>query len=224
MTGKESTMTNTLPEFFAGIKNNDLALVTSLLDANPSLASARDEQGLSAVLTAAYYQHPEVTALLLERGAALDLFEACAAGSLKDVKTLLEQNPQQINAFAADGFQPLGLAAFFGHTEIARHLLSQGAQADVPSRNGLHVSPLNSAAAGGHLEIARLLLEHGADPNQPQADEFVPLHAAAQNGQRELVELLLAHGADRTLRNKYGQNAPDIALESEHPELASLLE
>jgi ankyrin repeat protein len=216
-------MTDDIPEFFPAIKNGDLALVTSLLDSNPSLASARDEQGLSAVLTAAYYQHPEVAALLLERGATLDLFEACAAGSLKDVKSSLGKLPDQINDFAPDGFQPLGLAAFFGHTEIARHLLSQGAQADIPSRNGLHVSPLNSAAAGGHLEIARLLLEQGANPNRPQADDFVPLHAAAQNGQRELVALLLAHGADRTIRNKYGQNALDIALESGHPELADLL-
>jgi len=216
-------MPDFVSEFFAAIKKGDVAAVTAMLDANPSLAAARDTQGNSAVLTCAYYQQPALATLLVDYGAPLDLFEACAAGSLEKVAAILKFNPDLLNDFATDGFLPIGLAAFFGHTEIVRLLIDLDAQVNTPSRNTLKVTPLNSAAAGGRLEIARLLLEHGADPNMPQSDDFVPLHAAAQNDQIEMIELLLKFGANTALKNKEGKTALDIANKSGHPELINLL-
>ena len=60
--------------------------------------------------------------LLIERGAVLDIFDACAAGRLERARSLLEANPSLVKGFAADGFQALGLAAFFGHPELVRFL------------------------------------------------------------------------------------------------------
>ena len=205
------------------IKKGDLAAVTQLLADDPALVNARDTNGLSAVLTAAYYEKREIVKLLVKQGADMNLFEACAAGALERVEEILKAHPEQVNEFAPDGFQPLGLAAFFGHTSVVKFLLVMNAAFDTPSRNGLKVTPLNSAAAGGRIEIARLLLARGADPNMRQADDFVPLHAAAQNGQRDMAELLLQHGADKTLKNKVGKAAYNIALDNGHTELAESL-
>ena len=94
--------------------------------------------------------------------------------SWKESKSILKRKPKLLNEFAPDGFQPLGLAAFFGHTEVVRFLIESGADVDTPSRNGLKVTPLNSAAAGRHYEIAMLLLERGANPNMRQSGDFVP--------------------------------------------------
>lgn len=210
-------------EFFEAIKQGDMNAIRRMVSDDPSLVDSFNEQGLTAVLAAAYFQQPAIAQFFVEHGASLNLFESCAVGNLDKVKRLLEKQPDHLNAFAPDGFQPLGLAAFFGHTEVVRFLLLRGADVNTPSQNGLKVTPLNSAAAGGHLEIARLLLEHGADPNARQADDFVPLHAAAQNGQRDMVELLLKHKADKALLNKQGKSAYDIAVEAGHSALLELL-
>src|SRR5215831_5974489 len=110
-------------DFFAAVKAGDNAEVNRLLDADPALITAKDENGLSAVLTAAYYQVPGIAQLLVQCGADLSIYEACAVGELARVKDWVEQQPEWVNAYAADGFQPLGLAAFFGHADIVAFLL-----------------------------------------------------------------------------------------------------
>jgi ankyrin repeat protein len=193
------------------------------LENDPDLAGARDAGGLSAVLTALYYGFPDIADLLIERGAPLNLFEASAAGRVDAVRETLDAAPRQVNAWAPDGFQPLGLASFFGHTELARLLVERGAEINSPSHNLLNVQPLHSAVAGQHLEIAALLLDHGADANARQGEGFVPLHSAAQNGQIAMIELLLAHGADPRVKNDAGKTPREIALESGHLDAAELL-
>jgi uncharacterized protein len=59
----------TTQDFWAAVKAGHSAEVTRLLDAEPALANARDENGLSAVLTAAYDQEPDIARLLVQRGA-----------------------------------------------------------------------------------------------------------------------------------------------------------
>ncbi len=209
--------------FLAAVQHGDLEQVTTLLDQDPALANARAENGLSAVLLAAYYGRPAIARLLAERRGSLDIFEASAVGNLERVKTLIGEHPALANALAPDGFQPLGLASFFGHYEVARFLVEKGAEVNAPSQNPQQVTPLHSAAASRSLEIARMLLEHGADPNARQNDDFTPLHEAAANGQLELVELLLAHGADINLSQKPGQTALAFAQQAGHPEVVSFL-
>jgi ankyrin repeat protein len=212
------------PDFWQAIETGDVAAVGAALDRQPSLLQGRNASGLSPVLTAVYYDQPVITDLLIRRGAPLDLFEASAAGRLEQVRELIEADPGGVNSFAPDGFQPLGLASFFGHLELVEYFLAQGAEVNTPSRNGLRVRPLNSAAAGQRLEIARLLLEHGADANARQGEDFTPLHAAAENGQVEMVRLLLDHGADPRAAAGSGRTPADLAREAGHAQAAQVLE
>jgi ankyrin repeat protein len=209
--------------FFDAIKQGNLAAVENLLSQNPELINAKDSGGASAVLTAVYYGQPALADLLIARGAPLDLFEACAAGRLEVVRGLVDQSPAQVNAWAPDGFQPLGLACFFGHKEIAKLLLERSAEVNSPSRNPLKVQPLNSAAAAQNLDIARLLLDHGADPNARQGEDFTPLHAAGQNGQVGMIRRLLERGANPRSASADGKTAYDLAVENGHTEAAQLL-
>jgi ankyrin repeat protein len=186
----------TVQNFLAAIKTGKAAEVTQRLDIEPALVNARDEQGLSAVLTAAYYQEPGIARLLVQRGAALSVFEACAVGELSPVQALVEQQPELLNAYAPDGFQALGLAAFFGQAGIVEYLLQKGAEVNSPSRNAMRVMPLHSAIANKQTEIARLLLDHGADVDATQAGDFTPLHEAAQNGLLDVTQWLLERGAN----------------------------
>jgi uncharacterized protein len=210
--------------FFEAVKSGETGMVAALLDEDSGLLGAHSPDGLSAVLMAVYYNQPQVAELLVERGAPLDLFEAAATGRLERVEALVEEQMEGVNAYAPDGFQPLGLAAFFGHRDVAFYLLGRGAQVDSPSRNPQQVRPLHSAVAGGHLEIARALVERGADVNAVQQGGFTPLHGAAQNGQPDMVQLLLDHGADPSARAADGRTALDFARQGEHGEVAGMME
>lgn len=208
---------------FDAIKKGNRAAVEAALAQHPELVGSTDPGGMSAVLTALYYGHPEIASLLIEGGAPLNLFEACAAGRIDVVREILDAAPAQVNAWGRDGFQPLGLASFFGHAELAALLVARGAEVGSPSHNLLNVQPLHSAVAGQHLAIARLLLEHGADANARQGEDFTPLHGAAQNGQVEMIRLLLAHGADPQATSASGKAPLDLALEGGHAEAAEAL-
>jgi ankyrin repeat protein len=54
-------------ELFAAIKEGDQAAVERLVAEDRSLVNAQDEQGLSAVMTAAYHQKPEIVAFLVKK-------------------------------------------------------------------------------------------------------------------------------------------------------------
>jgi ankyrin repeat protein len=156
---------------------------------------------MSELLQAIYQGNQARADELLAADPELDVFEAAAVGRADRLGELLDQDPGLANAWADDGFQPLGLASFFGHVDAARMLVERGAEVNSASRNDMKVMPLHSAAATGdgdtRYELAKLLLENGADPNAVQQDEYTPLMAADQHGDQRLRDLLVEHGATR---------------------------
>ena len=154
---------------------------------------------MSELLQAIYRGDQARADELLAADPGLDVFEAAAVGRTERLSDLLDEDPSLANAWAEDGFQPLGLASFFGHVEAARLLLRRGAEVNSASRNDFKVMPLHSAAATAdpetRYELAKLLLEHGADANARQQDDFTPLMAADQHQDERLRALLVEHGA-----------------------------
>ena len=154
---------------------------------------------MSELLQAVYRGDQARADELLAGDPELDVFEAAAVGRTDRLHELLDEDPSLANAWADDGFQPLGLASFFGHVESARLLLERGADVNSASRNDFKVAPLHSAVAEKdadvRYELAALLLEHGADPNARQQDDFTPLMAADQQEDERLRALLVEHGA-----------------------------
>lgn len=155
---------------------------------------------MSELLQAVYRGDRARADELLAENPELDVFEAAAVGKVDRLRELLDEDPALANAWAEDGYQPLGLASFFGQLEAARLLVERGAEVNSASRNEMTVMPLHSAAATGDPEarygLAKLLLEHGADPNARQRDEFTALMAAEAHGDDRLRQLLVQHGAE----------------------------
>jgi ankyrin repeat protein len=203
---------STTADLLQTVKDGAVDRLRRILEAEPALAAARDESGVSALLQARYRQRFDMVEAILEhRGDELDVFEAAALGNLARLATVTALDPRAVNSFAADGFTPLQLAAFFAQPEAVALLLQRGANVEAVSRNDNRLRALHSAAAGGSCEIVERLLQAGADVNASHQGGHTPLHAAAGAGRLDMVRALLAHGADPTAKTEEGKTAFELA-------------
>ncbi|MEO7229267.1 MAG: ankyrin repeat domain-containing protein [Candidatus Limnocylindrales bacterium] len=210
----------TTDDLIAAVQDQDAGRVAQLVVMDQSLANARDEAGVSAIMLSRYRFDRAVTDALLAADPDLDVYEATTLGFADRLREVLAGYPDLATAFSADGFTALHFAAFFGKAEAARILLVAGAPVNIYSRNSLHVQPLHSAAAGRHHEVCRVLLAAGANVNASQQDSYTPLHAAARHGDDELVELFLSAGADSAARLEDGKTPADSAEAAGHLDVA----
>lgn len=142
-------------EIFDVVRAGDTARLKALLAAEPGLANARNERGHSPVMIAQYHHKPETVAVLLDARPELDIFDAASVGQTGRVAELLDRDPTLLKALSADGFAPLGLAAFFGQVETVKLLLARGA--DPKAKHAMDASAIGLAAMKGHHEVLKLL-------------------------------------------------------------------
>ena len=216
-------MTSASEALFAAIDAGQVERVRDLVHDDPTLASARDPSWVSALLFGRYRNRLDVVDVLLATGAPVDVFDAAGLGLVEQLVAALDDEPELLDATAADGFTPLQLASFFGHPDAVRLLLERGADVGAVSANPSRLQALHSAAAGGHAEVVRLLLDAGSDPDARQQGGFTPLMAAAAGGDEILVQRLLDSGADPAAKSDAGQDAADLAAERGHAGLSDRL-
>lgn len=153
------------------------------------------------------------------------------------LEDILDRGDHSVNNTA------LHLAAYNGHTEIARLLVQAGAY--VMTENRDHKTPIDLAYEQGHVNLAQMLertpelleavtagdvgtMEQLIDEEQSvnvkhPFDGYTPLHEAARMGHTDVVQVLLDAGADVYLQDKKYATALDIALEKGYIEIAKIL-
>jgi len=205
------------------IQNGNAIELNALLKVKPNLAIQRMSQNISAIMLCCYYKKPELAEIILKYIPKLNIFESAALGKSNLVSESLQEQPDLINEFSEDGFTPLYLAAYFGNEDVTRNLLINGADPNIPSRNGYHVYPIHSAVAANYNMVAKMLIEAGANINVVQKSGETPLHAAAQNGNIELLIILLEAGANVNAKTEDGKTPAEKAFEKGFKEIAKIL-
>src|SRR5947208_16611354 len=107
-------MASASDDLFAAIDAGDVDRVGAMLDADPSLAMARDHEGVSALLRARYRLDRALAEAVKARVAALDVFEAATFGDLDRLAVLLEADPGLAGRRRGGGCAGLHLAACCG--------------------------------------------------------------------------------------------------------------
>ncbi len=209
-------------EFLKAVKAGEAGPVARLIDEEPALVDARDGE-ISAILAAVYNGHPDVARLLAGRGAHCGFFESCALGDLEGVRRMIAADPSLLRTHSSDGYAPVGFATFFGHWEIDRFLIEQGADVNAQATNPQRVGAVHAAAAACNHEMLKLLLSRGADPNARQQLDYTPLHTAAGRGDVAMATLLMMHGADREARGTDGKSPAAVARDHGHEAFAEWL-
>lgn len=204
------------------VKSGDVAGFRALLSADPALADATIDGGMSLLLLACFFGHGEIIDAMLATGRKLTIYEAAALGKGAELTAFLDADPGAINSYSSYGFTPLHHAAYMADVSIVQLLLDRGADVNAVSRDHMQLTPLHQAAVKGKRDMVALLLDHGANPTPPHPQGYTPLHAAAGGGDLVSIRRLLTMGADPT-QTFQGKTAADIAMEKGHKDVAAAI-
>ncbi|MEP7353605.1 MAG: ankyrin repeat domain-containing protein [Acidobacteriota bacterium] len=205
-------MSEQLDRVIDAAKNGRVDEVSSLLDADPTLATAATMAGAQLIHAAYFAGQTAVIELLFQRGVTLDPYLAADLGMLDKVKAATEADPDFPGEFGPNGFTALHRACYWGQADVARFLLDEGTDPNAITQDKfLQIAPLGCAVATADvpnpsddedavLELVQLLVERGAKVNARRRDGLTALHSAAFRGHLKVIRYLLDHGADPAMR------------------------
>jgi ankyrin repeat protein len=194
---------------------------------NPDAAA---DDGATALMIAAQAGEAGLVRVLLKRGAdpnarnangGTPLMHAAMSGDPAIIEDLIAAGAE-LDAVAKLGWSALLLAAAKGNAGAADVLLRAGAQPNQADTYGW--TPLMRAVSGNHAAAVDVFLAApDMDIDAREETGATALHVAAQYGYAGMAARLLESGADPEAVNDRGLSAADLAVLSEHPEVARLL-
>ena len=105
----------------------------------------------------------------------------------------------------------LMLASSFGHYDIAKALIDNGALVNLRAGDGFNA--LMEAVRTDNIKMAKLLIEHNSDINIKNKDGKNMIMIACENGNEEMFNLLLENNADINEKSSWGASALIYASE-----------
>jgi len=115
------------------------------------------------------------------------LHHAADTGNLRIVKFVVEELGVSLNVRNNEGFTPLHTAAFAGHLNVVRYLVSAGANVNARDKNGN--TPLHLAAMWGNGGVVSYLVRNGANVTLRNREGKTPCDMALSLGVQLLMGL-----------------------------------
>ncbi len=204
-----------------------VAGVRALAEAGADL-NAVDPDGTTALNIAIINAHYDVAALLIEKGAGLDIGDAAGMTPLYAVVDMEHQEPMVNRPLPRPSGRLVPL-------DVVRILLERGANPNATLKTpllmrqhnggdpslGEGATPLMRVSKVSDATLIKLLLDNGADPNLRLRNQTTALMIAASRAARnagpeqttiDAIRLLLAKGADVNAVNDNGESALHIAV------------
>ncbi|KAL4948545.1 ankyrin repeat-containing domain protein [Aspergillus filifer] len=206
-------------------REGKLTVAESLLNANPKLATTKDDDDRLPIHWAVAYNRLEIVELLIatknfdpdvEDGS--NWTPLMIASSLKNAEgdpiiDLLLKKGADVNVKSVTGQNALHFATSKGNISTVRTLLANGCTARVKDKRGQ--LPLHRAAAIGSTPIIQILLKEGRSPvNATDGDGLTALHHAVSEGHGDAALALLKAGAEADKEDGGGRLAIDLAPDS----------
>jgi cytohesin len=184
--------------------------------------NAKDSNGMTPLLLAAWKGHKVIAELLIANGADVNIandgvvsqtaLHVSIGANHKEIAELLIANGANVNAKDWYGLTPLN-CAIISLPEIADLLRKHG------GKTGEELS-IHKAAESGNIEAVKQHLAAGADVNAMGGFlQWTLLQYAASGGHKEIVELLIAEGADVNAKGNGEMTPLHIAANKEIVEL-----
>ena len=120
-----------------------------------------------------------------------------------------------------NGEEPLHLASWKGHLDIAQWLRSEGASLNAINSDG--DTPLHLACFKGHLDVAQLLHSAGASIDAADSNGETPLNRACYMGHLGVAQWLYSVGASVNATDNDGLTPLHFACWQGHLEIAQWL-
>ncbi|KAL3480201.1 ankyrin repeat-containing domain protein [Aspergillus californicus] len=199
-----------------------ISVAESLLNANPKLATTKDDDDRLPIHWAVAYNHmPVVELLVATKNFDPDVEDGAGwtplmiASSLKNAEgdpiiDLLLKKGADVNVKSVTGQNALHFATSKANISTIRTLLSAKCSARVKDKRGQ--LPLHRAAAIGSSPIINILLKEGRSPvNGSDGDGLTALHHAISEGHGDAALTLLKAGAETDKEDLGGKTAIQMA-------------
>jgi ankyrin repeat protein len=216
--------------------------VAKLLISYGADVNAQDETGKTPIFYATQNADLKIAKLLLTNKANVkgnpELLNIAVKKECREVVEVLLEHGVSVNRSDENGRTALHFTAlgedggFFPFPrdkgpdinvkgEIAKLLLSRGANVDAETKNG--ITTLRSATQKGYAKVVEVFLEHNANVNCTVQTHITLLHIAARKGHTDVVKVLLKFGAIIDSKVKNDSTPLHIAARKGHTEVVKVL-
>lgn len=150
-------------------------------------------QGDTALTTAVLINNREITKLLLDRAADVNVIDktgrtALMYNSIEIAECMLEQYGYDVGADNKDVYNALTYSKEKNNIEIAKMLLEKNANIDVVDERGY--TALMYAAEHDNIEIVKLLLKKKANINLVNKNGLTAFEIAKKHGYSKIVRII----------------------------------
>lgn len=149
-----------------------------------------------------------------------DVFTIARKGSVEEMKSLFEINPNSVNEVDTYGFSPLILASYRGNFEVAKYLITIVKDVNYQSPEG---TALMAAVMRNNSELIQILIDKKANLDLTSKTGVTALMLATQFKNIEIIKILLQHKANKLVKDNEGKTAFEYAVNTNNEIIIQLL-